>query len=34
MPPTSPTVKRALVFVDGQNLFHASRESFGYPYPN
>jgi uncharacterized LabA/DUF88 family protein len=34
MPPIEPTRKRTLVFVDGQNLFHAARESFGYPYPN
>jgi uncharacterized LabA/DUF88 family protein len=26
--------KRTVVFVDGQNLFHAARESFGYTYPN
>lgn len=25
---------RAVVFVDGQNLFHAAREAFGYTYPN
>lgn len=29
-----PQVKRAAVFVDGQNLFHSARESFGYTYPN
>lgn len=23
-----------MVFVDGQNLFHAAREAFGYTYPN
>ncbi len=23
-----------MVFVDGQNLFHAAREAFGYRYPN
>jgi uncharacterized LabA/DUF88 family protein len=33
MPP-EPPVKRAVVFVDGQNLFHATREAFGYTYPN
>lgn len=33
MPP-EPTVKRAVTFVDGQNLFHAVREAFGYTYPN
>lgn len=29
-----PTVKRAVAFFDGQNLFHAAREAFGYTYPN
>lgn len=29
-----PSEKRAITFVDGQNLFHVVRESFGYPYPN
>lgn len=33
MPP-QPAVKRAVAFVDGQNLFHAAREAFGYTYPN
>jgi hypothetical protein len=33
MPP-EPTVKRAVAFIDGQNLFHAVREAFGYTYPN
>jgi hypothetical protein len=33
MPP-EPAVKRAIAFIDGQNLFHAARESFGYPYPS
>jgi len=32
--PAEPTTKRAVAFVDGQNLFHAARESFGYSYPN
>jgi uncharacterized LabA/DUF88 family protein len=31
---SEPTVKRAVAFVDGQNLFHAAREAFGYTYPN
>jgi len=31
---TPPDVKRAVVFVDGQNLFHAARRAFGYTYPN
>ena len=26
--------KRATAFVDGQNLFHAAREAFGYDEPN
>lgn len=29
-----PAIKRAIAFVDGQNLFHAVREAFGYTYPN
>ncbi|MEW6249813.1 MAG: hypothetical protein AB1716_04140 [Planctomycetota bacterium] len=29
-----PTLKRAVAFFDGQNLFHAAREAFGYTYPN
>ncbi len=29
-----PTVKSAVIFVDGQNLFHSVRESFDYTYPN
>ncbi|MFO7639379.1 MAG: NYN domain-containing protein [bacterium] len=32
--PSEPAVKRAIVFFDGQNLFHAAREAFGYTYPN
>lgn len=33
MPP-EPAVKRTVAFIDGQNLFHSARESFGYTYPN
>ena len=33
MQPEAP-LKRAIAFFDGQNLFHAARESFGYSYPN
>ena len=33
MPP-EPSLKRAVTFLDGQNLFHSARESFGYTYPN
>jgi uncharacterized LabA/DUF88 family protein len=29
-----PTHKRAVVFVDGQNLFHSAKDAFGYTYPN
>lgn len=29
-----PTVKRAIAFVDGQNLFHCARETFGHRHPN
>lgn len=32
--PSEPALKRTIVFVDGQNLFHAAREAFGYTYPN
>ncbi|HOX40390.1 MAG TPA: NYN domain-containing protein [Candidatus Brocadiia bacterium] len=32
--PGEPTVKRAHVFIDGQNLFHAAKEAFGYAFPN
>ncbi len=31
---SEPPVKRAIAFVDGQNLFHAARKAFGYTYPN
>jgi len=29
-----PTVKRAVAFVDGQNLFYAARNAFGHKFPN
>lgn len=29
-----PSTKRTIVFVDGQNLFYAVKEAFGYTYPN
>jgi uncharacterized LabA/DUF88 family protein len=32
--PAEPAVKRAVVFVDGQNLFHAARQVFGATYPD
>ena len=25
---------RAIAFIDGQNLYHAAKEAFGYTYPN
>jgi uncharacterized LabA/DUF88 family protein len=31
---TEPDHKRTIAFIDGQNLFHAAREAFGYSYPN
>ena len=33
MPP-EPFSKRAIAFIDGQNLFHAVRDAFGYNHPN
>jgi len=32
--PDEPSVKRAIAFFDGQNLFHAAKEAFGYSFPN
>ncbi len=32
--PIEPALKRAHVFVDGQNLFHAVKSAFGHTYPN
>lgn len=29
-----PTTKEATVFIDGQNLYHAAKEAFGYTFPN
>ena len=29
-----PQIKRAVAFVDGQNLFHAAKTAFGYIHPN
>ena len=34
MSPSEPAIRRTVVFIDGQNLFHAAREAFGYTYPN
>jgi uncharacterized LabA/DUF88 family protein len=32
--PVEPTAKRTVAFVDGQNLFYAAKQAFGYRYPN
>lgn len=29
-----PKIKKAFVFVDGQNLYRAAKDAFGYHYPN
>jgi hypothetical protein len=29
-----PAIRRAVCFVDGQNLFHSVKLAFGYTYPN
>ncbi len=31
---TPPAAPRAIAFFDGQNLFHAAKDSFGYTFPN
>ena len=31
---TAPSRKRSVSFVDGENLFNAAKEAFGYHYPN
>ena len=31
---SEPTVKRAITFIDGQNLYHCAREAFGITHPN
>lgn len=32
--PAEPATKRAVAFIDGQNLFYAVKKAFGYAYPN
>jgi uncharacterized LabA/DUF88 family protein len=32
--PTEPSVKRAIAFFDGQNLYHAAKAAFGHTFPN
>ena len=34
MAAAAPANPRTVVFVDGQNLFHAAKDAFGYSYPN
>lgn len=29
-----PAIKSVIAFFDGQNLFNAAKESFGYPFPS
>jgi uncharacterized LabA/DUF88 family protein len=29
-----PAIKRAIAFIDGQNLFHSACTAFGYRFPN
>lgn len=29
-----PEIKRTVVFIDGQNLYHSVRNAFGYTFPN
>ena len=29
-----PQIKRTIALIDGQNLFYAAKEAFGYRYPN
>lgn len=32
--PDEPDKKRAIAFIDGQNLFHAAKHAFGHTHPN
>ncbi|MEK7477193.1 MAG: hypothetical protein AAB152_16325 [Candidatus Coatesbacteria bacterium] len=32
--PDPQSVKDAVAFIDGQNLFYAVKDAFGYTYPN
>jgi len=32
--PVEPARKRVVAFFDGQNLFHAAKEAFGYKFPS
>ena len=33
-PLVEPAIKRAVTFFDGQNVYRAAKEAFGYHYPN
>jgi len=33
-PFVEPAIQRAVTFLDGQNLYRAAKEAFGYHYPN
>lgn len=32
--PVEPAIKRVVSFIDGQNLYRAAKDAFGYCYPN
>lgn len=32
--PREPDIKRVVVFIDGQNLYYAAKDAFGYTAPN
>ena len=32
--PATPSIKRAVSFIDGQNLFHHAKSAFGHRHPN
>ncbi len=32
--PVEPVNKRAIAFIDGQNLFYAVKNAFGHTFPN
>jgi uncharacterized LabA/DUF88 family protein len=32
--PCEPSCKRAISFIDGQNLFYAAKHAYGYKWPN
>jgi uncharacterized LabA/DUF88 family protein len=32
--PDQPSVKRAIAFFDGQNLFHTAKDAYGHQFPN